>query len=197
MNDERDSKEIDELVSGTYHELARERTPERLNQKILRMAADERKGAIGPQALFAPWMKPVAWATTIGLCLVIVLEINQVEKSTMPPVVVNDSADRLLEMTRPTPESVLERALAGKPARAALKPKPAAPLAKDEFSPSRIKAFAQTTAEKESGAPDACAATLHATREKWLNCIDTLRERGFMDEADREYAAFLLEYPAE
>jgi hypothetical protein len=75
MNDKSDRTATDRRVSDTYRELANERAPQALNDKVLRMAA----GAKPVRSLIpGPWMKPVAWAATIGLSLAIVLELTQV-----------------------------------------------------------------------------------------------------------------------
>lgn len=93
MTNERDKHEMDERVSETYRALADEQTPEHLNASVLRMAADRRPAASG-RNFFAGWMKPAAWAATVGLSLAIVLEVTQVsdlpvaetqaEKSSVP-----------------------------------------------------------------------------------------------------------------
>lgn len=79
MNDERDITDIERLVSETYREAATEQAPERLSEKILRMAAG---AAAHPQqrsayAFAAAWLRPAAWAATIGLSLAIVLNVMQ------------------------------------------------------------------------------------------------------------------------
>ena len=78
MTTERDPFERDELVAETYRELGVEKAPEHLNQSILRMASGGSKQTGGGKYLFAAWMNPLAWATTIGLSLAIVLELSQV-----------------------------------------------------------------------------------------------------------------------
>jgi hypothetical protein len=78
MTTETDPFERDELVAETYRELGVETAPEHLNQGILRMASGGAKQAGARNLLFAAWMKPVAWAATIGLSLAIVIEITQV-----------------------------------------------------------------------------------------------------------------------
>lgn len=78
MTTERDPFERDELVSETYRELGVEKAPEHLNESILRMASGGAQQGSARNPLFAVWMKPVAWAATIGLCLAIVLELTQV-----------------------------------------------------------------------------------------------------------------------
>jgi hypothetical protein len=79
MNDERDNTDMERLVSESYREVATEQAPARLNEQILRMATG--KAAIPQQrsayAFAAAWLRPAAWAATIGLSLVIVLEITQ------------------------------------------------------------------------------------------------------------------------
>ena len=80
MKDERDRTATDRLVSDTYRELANERTPEALNHKVLRMAAAAKPSR---SLIPGPWMKPVAWAATIGLSLAIVLELTELPQT--PP----------------------------------------------------------------------------------------------------------------
>ena len=81
----RDRKEGDELVSRTYRELGVEQTPESLNQSILGMASNKANDSDTPNSLFAAWMKPVAWAATVGITLAIVLEVTDVPRAAVPP----------------------------------------------------------------------------------------------------------------
>jgi hypothetical protein len=68
----------DPSVSATYRQLADERVPAGLDEKILhRAAAAPRAGSRPGRA----WMKPVAWAATIGLSLAIVLEMTQLPQA--------------------------------------------------------------------------------------------------------------------
>jgi hypothetical protein len=78
MNNERDKPEFeqdDRLVSTAYRDVAGERAPEHLNHSILQQAATTAKPRY---ARSMSWMRPMAWAATIGLSLAIVLEITQV-----------------------------------------------------------------------------------------------------------------------
>ena len=81
----RDRKEGDELVSRTYRELGVEQTPESLNQSVLGMASNKANGSGTPNSLFAAWMKPVAWAATVGISLAIVLEVTDVPTAAVLP----------------------------------------------------------------------------------------------------------------
>ena len=75
---ERDNSAPDQRVSDAYREMANERKPQALNDKILRMAARAKPAR---SLIPRPWMKPVAWAATIGLSLAIVLELTQVPQT--------------------------------------------------------------------------------------------------------------------
>jgi hypothetical protein len=77
MNIKRNTPDLDhndDLVSTTYRELATESAPDELSQSVLRLAVDEAK----PRAARSnAWMRPMAWAATIGLSLAIVLELSE------------------------------------------------------------------------------------------------------------------------
>jgi len=67
----------DPRVSQVYRQLAGERAPERLDHAVLNAAREAAK-ASRRGAVF--WLRPVAWVTTIGLCLAIVIEIAHVPR---------------------------------------------------------------------------------------------------------------------
>ncbi len=73
MNDDRPQ---DEFVSATYRELASERAPGHLDDKVLAMAADIAERPRYSRSM--RWTRPLAWAATIALTLAITLEITQV-----------------------------------------------------------------------------------------------------------------------
>lgn len=73
MSNERNDSRSDPQVSDVYRELADERTPEHLNREVLRMAA--REGKTRYSAMRA-WIRPAAWAATIGLSLTLVLQLS-------------------------------------------------------------------------------------------------------------------------
>jgi hypothetical protein len=105
MTTEREKGEMDKLVSETYRELGTEKAPEHLNQNVLRMAAADGKLGSSNGFLSGAWMKPVAWAATIGLSLAIVLELTEVP-TTMVPM---DSAPAVQSISE---ESVAEEFIA-------------------------------------------------------------------------------------
>lgn len=86
----------DPEVSASYREIAREQTPEALNAAVLRQAAASVAGA---KSTSVRWLRPMAWAATIGLSLALVLELSNV------PVVPQDdfAAIRAPEMPASMP----------------------------------------------------------------------------------------------
>lgn len=97
MSNERNETGMDPLVSKAYRELADEQTPDSLNRKVLRMAAGESKTRY---SIARAWTRPVAWAATIGLSLVVVLRLTDVP----PP----DSADASSERGQPVEQNLVE-----------------------------------------------------------------------------------------
>ena len=94
----------DPAVSSIYRDLARERTPASLNESILRQAA---RGAGHGYSHSLAWLRPMAWAATIGLSLAIVIELaeipqadltrpgNELRDATLPDPRVEADSERL------------------------------------------------------------------------------------------------------
>ena len=83
MSNERKNLADDPLVADTYSALAQEQAPDHLNKRVLRMAAREGRT---PYSRARTWLRPAAWAATIGLSLAIVLELTrlpQIEPETV------------------------------------------------------------------------------------------------------------------
>lgn len=79
MTEERSQADTDRvtdtLVSRTYRESASERVPEALDRAVLRQAKHHSSQRYSRSII---WLRPVAWAATIGLSLAIVLEFSDV-----------------------------------------------------------------------------------------------------------------------
>lgn len=73
MSKQPENRVADQQVTRTYKALARERAPEHLNERVLKMAAGSRT----PYARARAWMRPAAWAATIALSFAIVLQLTQ------------------------------------------------------------------------------------------------------------------------
>ena len=213
MTNERDREELDALVSETYRELPAPRVPDDLNQSILRMAGKKDRGKA--DFLFAKWMKPVTLAATVALSLAIVLELSEVPVASGPMEVdpaareklAPREADRMDEGL--LEELVLEDAdLAKSEAKgkiesfAASPPAAALPMARkktadipDSNQPAALSTVGLSMEIGESELTAACDERVRQSANSWLECIDQLREAGATLDADREYDAFMLEYP--
>jgi hypothetical protein len=88
----------DPRVSAAYREIADERTPEHLDHSILNAA---RAAARPSWNRAVAWLRPAAWAATIGVCLAIVVDI-----ALLPD---HDSADFDSIPQEPLPAAVAER----------------------------------------------------------------------------------------
>ncbi len=230
MTSERDKADTDELVSDTYRELSAPKTPEHLNQSVLRMAAGREGGKKG--LLFAAWMKPVAWAATIALSLAIVIEYSEVPTT---PIAIDIApvGESIRDEFAPTgavlEEMILEDAspmkseakgkhnsfAASSPAaaRPAARKLAADALATDQpdsgpdnsirpalerqVTTEPVSPTAASLEKKESDSASACDAEARQSAASWMECIAKLRESGAVLDADREYEAFILKYPAE
>lgn len=71
----------DPHISEAYRDLASEQTPPELDTKVLSMATAATRSRYG---LARAWIRPVAWAATIGLSLAFVLEMSQLRDVTAP-----------------------------------------------------------------------------------------------------------------
>lgn len=106
MSNDRDKTTADRSVSTTYRQLANERTPADLDEKVLRMAAAEPRVV---QRTRRAWMKPVAWAATVGLSLAIVLEITKLPRApldgdgVMPPAPTEERPALAVPSAEPAP----------------------------------------------------------------------------------------------
>ena len=141
MTNDRDNTTADPSVSATYRQLADERAPAGLDEKVLHRAAAAPRISSG---IGRAWMKPVAWAATIGLSLAIVLEMTQLPQA--PPDV------NVVAPPAPTDE---------RPTLAPASVEPAAAKESRNTKPSRrrsesgaIEASAQTMAPAQAMAPE-------------------------------------------
>ena len=110
MTNERDMNDVDELVSATYHELADEQTPERLDRAVLEMAAGKRPRSSAGTFWLSAWMKPIAWAATIALSLAIVLEFTEVPNGSDRMGIAPPAAESVQDEFSPQNTQVLGRA---------------------------------------------------------------------------------------
>ena len=206
MTSEHENDERDELVSETYRDLGIEQAPEHLNQSILRMAASDGKRGRSNGRLLGAWTKPLAWAATIGLSLAIVLEVTQLptpdnqatsEESTQleeplnKPVAVYEQEARelgsLQDANGPAREGKVVRRQVSARKRAADQT-----VIAEDFA-----AFAMSPAVVPADIDPACDSEIRTSQDDWQACIKDLRANGANVQADLEYEAYILEFPAE
>ena len=96
MTNDRDNTTADPSVSAAYRQLADESAPAGLDEKVLHRAAAAPRVDAG---IGRAWMKPVAWAATIGLSLAIVLQMTQLPQA---PLDINVMAPPAPADERPT-----------------------------------------------------------------------------------------------
>lgn len=206
MTTERDKEAIDELVSQTYREHNVEQAPERLNQEILSMAADNASRGSRTNFLFAAWTKPLAWAATIGISLAVVLELSQVPGSSVD--IAAPAAESIREEFAQQRTDVLDEARkqasqeSGQNQNASLADEVTLQDAdvaiigkQNEFS--KLVRPVPAAEKTQSDVERPCDAITRESAEDWLRCIEELREAGAVDAANREYEAYFLEYPVE
>lgn len=74
MSNERKNRENDQLVTDAYKAMASERAPDHLNRRVLRLAVREGRTRYSRARA---WLRPMAWAATIGLSFAFVLELSR------------------------------------------------------------------------------------------------------------------------
>lgn len=182
MNAENSGTDIPRLVGEAYRELATESAPEHLDQAVLKRATIEVTRSRSYR--FAGWMKPLAWTAVIALSLAVVLQLAELQTWSIP--------DSATPASRPASKSALQTEEFAAD-REFTKIQPAQqPAAKE-----RAESVAKPMARKASVAPAGCDDAARASPDDWMECIRKLRESGAEELADREYEAFILEYPTE
>lgn len=225
MNDERDTTEMDRLVSEAYRAAATETVPEHLSKKILQMAASEpaKQQQRSTYGIAASWLRPAAWVATISLSLAIVLEVtdNPAPEVLQSPVAsVAPPASRLEEVTIEVNAAAEKPRLNKMQAPAAMpaERKTAASDSRDisydhdilqeseSVAETRVDATRQREVfgsparaiqaeKKESDDAAACNSESRETAELWIACIENLRATGRTAEATSEYDELALKFP--
>lgn len=188
-----EANNTDTRVSGTYRDLATETTPPELDSVILKMATDNVRTRYG---LARAWVRPVAWAATIGLSFAFILELSQQQ----------DRPAIEAEVLQETPELQAPEELAPRRMPVAQKAVPApadletdsAELLQQAEEMTRAKAglarAAAGFAAQEARA-DHCDTDARSSADTWYDCIVALRDQGLTEAADRELEALKATYP--
>ena len=193
----------DPIVSGTYRELADERTPEHLDHVVLNEA---RRAALQGHRKTVSWLRPAAWATTIGLCLAIVLEIADMPQQEQ--AVFDTPAKHQEESIAVTPASDAGDVPAATPEALNTRQDSAAAIEVDSLDDADMqiireaenRARLQTGSDEEAGrsllraAPEFglqsevaaeryCSKSETGDPNAWLECILKLEKDGFHEAA--------------
>ena len=206
----------DPRVSAAYREMADERTPEHLDHVILNAA----RGAARPRWNKAiAWLRPAAWAATIGVCLAIVIEITLLPEPEPTGIVpVSDEAapppaeTKRLEKAVPQADEPLVAQPVQKPARE--KSADRDDRSREAEALNRVQELDRQGVLKEETAPAAplrsapAAATIQefaterycdesqtADPESWLECILELERQGLHDAARLERELLAETFP--
>lgn len=202
MNSERDTRH----VSETYRDVARETSPAQLDDKILAMARQEARTRYG---LARAWVRPVAWAATIGLSFAFILEMTYFSDDAPP---VDASLPASVDSDAVDDVEPASQAPAFKRAPAAIM---AAPEIKANEMPALREAEERADAAAASYAEDVPASQLRMERtsarladtvehcdseerrdaDSWYRCVLALREQGLEEAADAELDALRDAFP--
>jgi hypothetical protein len=189
----------DTRIRDTYRDLAKERSRADLDRKILAMAAGEARTRYG---LTRAWIRPVAWAATIGLSLAFILEISQLNDGAVPaetpaaaPAPVKT---RIKEEVRP--ESVQSDAAADDTFAAKDQARPrsggARALKATVAEPAAATLQETSSLEKIERPEPHCDDAARRSAESWYECILRLREEGLEAEAASELEVLRDTFPA-
>ncbi len=197
----------DSLVSATYRDLATETAPPELDRKILSMSAGAGRSRYG---LARAWIRPVAWAATIGLSLAFVLEMSQIDDIASPPASTTARTNAALPATAPEPAAKAEAGLSAETTSVSGDFETAD---MDMLREAERQARARSGSEQDTALPDQAAAldaamtlekkmqTEHCNREArsqaitWFACIQELRDKGLAEAAEQELAQLTARFP--
>ncbi len=216
------SNETDRLVSDTYNELADEKTPEALNRDILRLAAKEGRTRY---SIARGWIRPVAWAATIGLSLVVVLELailpgtDLAPSPSSVPVDASTESDAAERQADPLKEEIVLESEAAEARKDsfAKRSRPYSPeeqrtekvsiqgelpdedvlqdLAQARSAAPRVESFASGAASLSAEPDYLCPPEARLSAEKWLRCIEEIEAGSSPELVEREYEEFRKRYP--
>ncbi len=191
MNQENDrdiDSQVDPMVSDQVKALADETTPEILDQAVMREAqralrADNRRGSFGA------WFRPVAFMATIGLSLVIILDLT--DRSIFAP-----APDPSVEL-RPTATlnelKRQEKSSAGDAFTAESQ------KARERLQDLEVNDDASTPQPSTDAVlqtpPAECSDVEKSEAQSWWQCIQSLREAGQLEAANRQLENLRNQFP--
>ena len=193
-------------VSDAYRDIATETSPAGLDDKIMAMARQEARTRYG---LARAWIRPVAWAATIGLSFAFILEMTYFSddaptvNAVLPARVDNDAYDEA-EPAAPAPAS--KRTPATVVSAPEIKPsEPPALREAEERASEAAASYADdySTADvareratlRFDDTVDHCDTETRNDVDAWYRCVLDLRARGLEDAARAELDALREAFP--
>jgi len=165
-----------ERVSAAYRDLPQASSPPALDRRVLAAARRESRPRY---SVVRAWIRPLAWAATVGLSLAILLEFT------------------LFNAAPPSPEP--QPASGAPPAEQAGRDADVM-RAKEEDAvvrpsmPRRAPAAARLES-REAAARPPCDYEARRTAESWYACVEALRDEGRDEDAVAELAALREAFP--
>jgi hypothetical protein len=179
-------RSVDRELSRAYRDLAHERTPATLNEAIIRQA----RGKSGRgYARAMHWLRPLGWASTVGLCLVVILELTMVEGPATRDLAVPDARQSADPSATASPGA--RRVPDGQQTPAPGRTRESLMREKQSAAP---RAAAPAGNQKIAGA-GFCGAEEVATPEAWLECIQRLEAEDRMQAAAGERERLTAAFP--
>lgn len=191
-------------VSEAYRDIARETSPANLDDRVMAMAAREARTRYG---LARAWVRPVAWAATIGLSFAFILEMTYFSDeppfdAAMPASPESDAIERAEPTAKEAPYkresapivAAPEIRTSDTPARQdADESADAAAGFAEDIAPGELRR--QRAAAAVTSEADRCEAGDRQSADTWYLCIQALRERGLEDDAEAELEALRKAFP--
>ena len=172
----------DSRVSDIYRDVARERTPDHLDQAVLREAASAARPRYSRLRL---WTRPAAWAAVVLISATLLLQVSQLQ----PP------QDNLMPKLPDVDEQAARHELLESADRDADIFRQAEDMARIQQGPNEAPqpaALRARSLEASRSSASACNDEERAAPDSWLACILALEEAG-MDESARRERALLEE----
>lgn len=187
MSNERKNRENDQLVTDVYKAMASEQAPDHLNQRVLRLAAREGRTRYSRARA---WIRPMAWAATIGLSFAFVLELTR-----LPSIETDPAIGAPKDAFAPQGMTVLREAEDMARAQAGPDQAPTTKGAEIDGGPADRSSTELVLTAPASATEPACPLEVRESAESWWLCIKALRDNGQDDLADSEYEAFRQIFP--
>lgn len=192
-------------VSETYRDIARETSPANLDDRVMAMARQEARTRYG---VARAWIRPVAWAATIGLSFAFILELTYFsdEAPIDAAIPASPESDTRQGAGPAAKEAPYKRSPAAVVAAPEIRTSDTPPLQEaEERADAAAASFAddvgadelsrQRTPAAVTNDVERCETRDRQSAETWYRCVLGLRDRGLDDAAVSELEALQKAFP--